>query len=175
MNNPKATSILNEILTKLSAITSIEDSPASEQVDAVAEELSEVVVEEVLADAIAESPEVSEEVVEAATEGSEEVLSEKSEEAELSGAYVTEEAFATKVLDMEAKLAEMKSLIEVEMSSQKKQKEELSAQVEKLSAQPAAEAITHNPEAETEKQPVYNFGTQRAMSTLDRVFNRLNK
>ena len=122
MNNPKATSILNEILTKLSAITSIEDSPASEQVSAVAEE-----------------------------------------------------AFATKVLDMEAKLAEMKSLIEVEMSSQKKQKEELSAQVEKLSAQPAAEAITHNPESETEKQPVYNFGTQRAMSTLDRVFNRLNK
>jgi hypothetical protein len=80
MNNPKATSILNEILTKLSAITSIEDSPASEQVNAVAEELSEVVVEEVLADAIAESPEVSEEVVEAAAEGSEEVLSEKSEE-----------------------------------------------------------------------------------------------
>lgn len=175
MNNPKATSILNEILTKLSMITSVEDSPTSEQVDAVAEELSEEVVEEVLADSVEESTEVSEEVVEAASEGSEEVSSEKSEEAELSGAYVTEEAFATKVLEMEAQLAEMKSLIEVEMSSQKKQKEELSAQVEKLSAQPAAEAITHNPEAETEKKSVYNFGTQRTSSTLDRVFNRLNK
>jgi len=160
MNNPKATSILNEILTKLSEIISVEDSPTSEQVEAVVEELSEEVIEEVTEEAPVES---------------EEVLSEESEEAELSGAYVTEEAFATKVLDMEAKLAEMKSLIEVEMSSQKKQKEELSAQVEKLSAQPAAEAITHNPEAETEKKPVYNFATERPMSTLDRVFNRLNK
>ena len=160
MNNPKATSILNEILTKLSEITSVEDSPISEQVEAVVEELSEEVIEEVTEEAPVES---------------EEVLSEVSEEAELSGAYVTEEAFATKVLDMEAKLAEMKSLIEVEMSSQKKQKEELSAQVEKLSAQPAAEAITHNPEAETDKKSVYNFATERPMSTLDRVFNRLNK
>jgi len=175
MNNPKATSILNEILTKLSAITSVEDSPASEQVDAVVEELSEEVVEEVLVDAIEESTEVSEEVVETAPEGSEEVLSEESEGAELSGAYVTEEAFATKVLEMEAQLAEMKSLIEVEMSSQKMQKEKLAAQVLELSAQPAAEAITHNPEAGTEKKSVYNFGTQRTSSTLDRVFNRLNK
>ena len=175
MNNPKATSILNEILTKLSAITSVEDSPASEQVDAVVEELSEEVVEEVLVDTIEESTEVSEEVVETAPEGSEEVLSEESEGAELSGAYVTEEAFATKVLEMEAQLAEMKSLIEVEMSSQKMQKEKLAAQVLELSAQPAAEAITHNPEAGTEKKSVYNFGTQRTSSTLDRVFNRLNK
>ena len=175
MNNPKATSILNEILTKLSTITSVEDSPASEQVDAVVEELSEEVVEEVLADAVEESTEVSEEVVEAAPEGSEEVLSEKLEEAELSGAYVTEEAFSTKILDMEAKLAEMKSLIDVEMSSQKIEKDKLAAQVLELSAQPAAKAITHNPEAETEKKPLYNFATDRASSTLDRVFNRLNK
>ena len=160
MNNPKATSILNEILTKLSEIISVEDSPTSEQVEAVVEELSEEVIEEVTEEAPVES---------------EEVLSEESEEAELSGAYVTEEAFATKVLEMEAQLAEMKSLIEVEMSSQKMQKEKLAAQVLELSAQPAAEAITHNPEAGTEKKSVYNFGTQRTSSTLDRVFNRLNK
>lgn len=175
MNNPKATSILNEILTKLSTITSVEDSPASEQVDAVVEELSEEVVNEASIDDVKESPEVSEEVVEAATEGSEEVLTEESEEAKLSSAYVTEEAFSTKILDMEAKLAEMKSLIDVEMSSQKIEKEKLAAQVLELSAQPAAEAITHNPESDTEKKPVYNFGTERPLSTIDRVFNRLNK
>jgi hypothetical protein len=168
MNNPKATSILNEILQKLSSVVSEQESVQTEN-------LSEDVQEEVLAEAQEESQEVSEEVVEAASEEGEDVLAEESVEAELSGAYVTEEAFTSKVLEMEAQLAEMKTLIEVEMSSQKKEKEELSAQVEKLSAEPAAEAITHNPEAETEKKPVYNFANQRATSTLDRVFNRLNK
>ena len=49
----------------------------------------------------------------------------------------------------------------------------MSAQIEKLSAEPAAEAIKHTPEAATEKKPVYNYGMQRSQNTLDRVFNRL--
>jgi hypothetical protein len=64
-------------------------------------------------------------------------------------------------------------MIDDEMGSYKREKEMMSAQIEKLSAEPAAEAIEHTPEAATEKKPVYNYGMQRSQNTLDRVFNRL--
>jgi uncharacterized phage infection (PIP) family protein YhgE len=172
MNSPKATTILNEILQKLSLLT-VEDELAQgiEQVEVEAEELS-AVAEEATEEQVESSAE------EAAEEASEELSEEASEESleeetELMEGYVTEEAFASKIAEMEAKMAEMAKMIDEEMGSYKKEKEMMSAQIEKLSAEPAAKAIEHTPEAATEKKPLYTYGTQRSQNTLDRVFNRL--
>lgn len=163
MNQPKATSILNEILQKLSILTK-EDELAQgiNDVEIQAEELS---TEEVEAPAIEEpTEEVTEELSEEPVEA---------EETQLMEGYVKQEDFESKISALEAKIAEMAKMIDEEMGSYKKEKEMMSAQIEKLSAEPAAEAIEHTPEAATEKKPVLNFGMQRPQSTLDRVFNRI--
>tara|TARA_R100001463_G_scaffold5853_3_gene19798 strand:- start:1283 stop:1780 length:498 start_codon:yes stop_codon:yes gene_type:complete len=160
----KSTEILNEILQKLSLLTK-EDELAQgvEELDVVAEELS-TEEEEAPAEQEAPAEEASEELSEEAVEAE--------EETQLMEGYVTEEAFASKMAEMEAKMAEMAKMLDEEMGYKQKS-EELSSQLEKLSEQPAAEAIEHTPEAATEKKPVYNFGMQRPQNTLDRVFNRL--
>jgi len=162
----KSTEILNEILQKLSLLTK-EDELAQGIAD------TEVVAEE-LSSEVEEAPAVEEEATE---EEVSEALSEESVEAEeetqLMEGYVKQEDFESKMAAMEAKMAEMAKMIDEEMGGYRKEKEMMSAQIEKLSAEPAAEAIEHTPEAATEKKPVYNYGMQRSQNTLDRVFNRL--
>jgi len=158
----KSTEILNEILQKLSLLDV--DTEAVNETEVIAEELS---IEE------EEAPTVEEEApAEEASEELYEEVVEAEEETQLMEGYVTEEAFASKIAEMEAKMAEMAAMMDSELGYKTKA-EELSSQLEKLSEQPAAEAINHTPEAATEKKPVYNFGMQRPQSTLDRVFNRL--
>lgn len=161
----KSTEILNEILQKLSLLTK-EDELAQgiEELDVVAEELSSEEEEAPAVEEEAPAEEASEELSEEAVEAE--------EETQLMEGYVTEEAFASKIAEMEAKMAEMAKMLDEEMGYKQKS-EELSSQLEKLSEEPAAEAINHTPEAATEKKPVYNFGMQRPQNTLDRVFNRL--
>lgn len=163
----KSTEILNEILQKLSLLTK-EDELAQGIADTevVAEELSS---EEEEAPAVEEEAPAEEEVSE---ELSEEPV-EAEEETQLMEGYVKQEDFESKIAAMEAKMAEMAKMIDEEMGGYRKEKEMMSAQIEKLSAEPAAEAINHTPEAATEKKPVYNYGMQRSQNTLDRVFNRL--
>lgn len=165
MNTPKATSILNEILQKLSLLTA-EDELAQgiEDTEVVAEELS--AVEE-------EATEVEEPAVEEPSEELSEEAPVEAEETQLMEGYVKEEVFESKIQALEAKMAEMAKMIDEEMGSYRKEKEMMSAQIEKLSAEPATEAIEHSPEAATEKKPLYTYGTQRQQNTLDRVFNRL--
>ena len=165
MESPKATSLLNEILQKLSLLTkeeATEEVVLSEEVEAVEEETQEVA-------------EATEELAEASEEITEEVLE---EETELEAGYVTEEAFASKVSEMEAELASIKAMVQEQMSSLVKEKEELSSQVEKLSSdlasEPATEPIKHDPESSSERKQVFSYGTKRPANTLDRVFNRLN-
>ena len=52
--------------------------------------------------------------------------------------------------------------------------EKLSMQkeIEKLSAEPASEPISHNPEGEV-KQNLKSFAQNRIMNTRDRVMNRI--
>ena len=161
----KSTEILNEILQKLSLLTK-EDELAQgiEELDVVAEELSSEEEEAPAVEEEAPAEEASEELSEEAVEAD--------EETQLMEGYVTEEAFASKIAEIEAKMAEMAKMLDEEMGYKQKS-EELSSQLEKLSEEPAAEAIEHTPEAATEKKPVYNFGMQRPQNTLDRVFNRL--
>ena len=162
----KSTEILNEILQKLSLLTK-EDELAQGIADTevVAEELSSEVEEAPAVEEEATEEEVSEELSEEPVEAE--------EETQLMEGYVKQEDFESKIAAMEAKMAEMAKMIDEEMGGYKKEKEMMSAQIEKLSAEPAAEAIEHTPEAATEKKPVYNYGMQRSQNTLDRVFNRL--
>jgi len=170
MNQPKATSILNEILQKLSALT-LEDELAQgiEETEVAAEELS-AVEEEAPVEEVEAAPEATEEVTE---ELSEEPVEAAEEEAELMKGYVTEEAFASKIAQMEAKMAEMAKMIDEQMGSYKQEKEMMSEQIEKLSAEPAAEPITHSPEAETTEKKLFTYGGQRNKSTFDRVMERI--
>jgi len=162
----KSTEILNEILQKLSLLTK-EDELAQgiENTEVVAEELSSEVEEAPAVEEEATEEEVSEALSEEPVEAE--------EETQLMEGYVKQEDFDSKIAAMEAKMAEMAKMIDDEMGSYKREKEMMSAQIEKLSAEPAAEAIEHTPEAATEKKPVYNYGMQRSQNTLDRVFNRL--
>jgi len=162
----KSTEILNEILQKLSLLTK-EDELAQgiENTEVVAEELSSEVEEAPAVEEEATEEEVSEALSEEPVEAE--------EETQLMEGYVKQEDFDSRMAAMEAKMAEMAKMIDDEMGSYKREKEMMSAQIEKLSAEPAAEAIEHTPEAATEKKPVYNYGMQRSQNTLDRVFNRL--
>ena len=144
----KSTEILNEILQKLSLLTK-EDELAQGIAD------TEVVAEE-LSSEEEEAPAVEEEAPaedEACEELSEEPV-EAEEETQLMEGYVKQEDFESKIAAMEAKMAEMAKMIDEEMGGYRKDKEMMSAQIEKLSAEPAAEAIEHTPEAATEKKPV---------------------
>ena len=165
MNTPKATSILNEILQKLSLLTA-EDELAQgiEETDVVAEELS--AVEE-------EAPAVEEPAVDEPSEELSEEVPVEAEETQLMEGYVKEEVFESKISALEAKMAEMAKMIDEEMGSYRKEKEMMSEQIEKLSAEPAAEPIEHSPEAETEQKKMFTYGGNRAKSTLDRVMERI--
>lgn len=185
----KATNILNDIMQKLSAISEPETKKvenievASEEVTGTPEveevALSEDSVEEVAAEEVeaaldaesTEEVELAEESEEEATK--EELEEEDSEEVELMEGYVKEEDFNSKIAELEDMIKSIKEDMMVEYDKVEKEKAELSAQVQKLSAEPAAEPIAHNPSEKTEQKEVIKFGQNRPASTLDRVFSKL--
>jgi hypothetical protein len=173
----KATNILNDIMQKLSAITEVESTEV-ENIEVQSEEVVETEkVEEV---ALSEEIESVEEVVETELaeedESEEEVAEEEeeSEEVELMEGYVKEEDFNSKIAELEDMIKSIKEDMMVEYGKVEAEKEELSAKLEKLSAEPAAEPIAHTPSQKTEQKEVMKFGHNRPMNTLDRVFSKLN-
>jgi len=185
----KATNILNDIMQKLSAISEPETKEV-ENIEVAAEEvtetpeveevaLSEDSVEEVSAEEVeaaldaesTEEVELAEESEEEATK--EELEEEDSEEVELMEGYVKEEDFNSKIAELEDMIKSIKEDMMVEYNKVEQEKAELSSQVEKLSAEPAAEPIAHNPSEKTEQKEVVKFGQNRPASTLDRVFSKL--
>jgi hypothetical protein len=184
----KATNILNDIMQKLSAISEPEtkevenievaaeevtETPEVEEVALSEDSVEEVATEEVEAALDAESTEEVElaEELEEATE--EELEEEDSEEVELMEGYVKEEDFNSKIAELEDMIKSIKEDMMVEYSKVEQEKAELSSQVEKLSAEPAAEPIAHAPSEKTEQKEVVKFGQNRPASTLDRVFSKL--
>lgn len=182
----KATNILNDIMQKLSAISEPETKEV-ENIEVTAEEVTETPeVEEV---ALSETPEeVTEEEVEVALESdsteevelseesekeSTELEEEASEEVELMEGYVKEETFNSKIAQLEDMIKSIKEDMMVEYDKVEQEKAELSSQVEKLSAEPAAEPIAHAPSEKTEQKEVVKFGQNRPANTLDRVFSKL--
>lgn len=179
----KATNILNDIMQKLSAITEVESTEV-ENIEVQSEEVAETEKVEEVALSEDSSEEVSAEEVEVALdadsteeveleEDSEEAAEEESEEVELMEGYVKEEDFNSKIAELEDMIKSIKEDMMVEYEKVETEKQELSAQVKKLSAEPAAEPIAHAPSQKTEQKEVIKFGQNRPANTLDRVFSKL--
>ena len=173
MENTKATSILNDIMEKLSLVKK--------------DEVKEVEVKEEvnLSEQIKEEEEMSQKLTElaCACEGeekedlaSEEVVSEELQE-EVPEMEASEEIEMdeTKYVgrdEFESKISELKGMIEEMKLGYSEEKLSMQKEIEKLSAEPASEPIAHNPEREV-KQNFKSFGQNKIMSTRDRVMNRI--
>lgn len=174
-----ATTILNEIMTKLSKL--------SEEEEQNLEQLSEVEVKE--EEVLEAANEATEEVQEEATELSEEATTEEAEVSEVEASeetmeaeaetnlmegYVSEEKYMADMEAMNAKIEAIMKKIDEEMGVMLKEKEMLSEQVKELSKEPAAEAIKHNPESETPKKFNFTYGQNKPINTFDRVMARIS-
>ena len=161
MESKKATSVLSDIMQKLSSIGKPEE--VKEEVVELSEEVTEEEVkeEEVV---LAEEDEVAEEIVE-----EEEVVEEEVEEEELDEEkYVSREEFENAIADIKAMFIEVSNGYE-------KEKLEMSAQIEDLSKAPASEPLSHSPEAELSTEKKVLFSQKRKGSTMDRVLSKMNR
>jgi len=161
MESKKATTVLSDIMQKLSSIGKPEE--VKEEVVELSEEVTEEEVkeEEVV---LAEEDEVAEEIVE-----EEEVVEEEVEEEELDEEkYVSREEFENAIADIKAMFIEVSNGYE-------KEKLEMSAQIEDLSKAPASEPLSHSPEAELSTEKKVLFSQKRKGSTMDRVLSKMNR
>jgi hypothetical protein len=164
MENTKATSILNDIMEKLSLVKKDEVKELSEQIkeeEKLSQELTELACQEDVKEELSTEEVVSEELQEEVP-----VIEEASENVEMDEMkYVSKDEF-------ESKISELKGMIEEMKLGYGEEKLSMQKEIEKLSAQPASEPIAHNPEGEV-KQNFKSFGQNRVMSTRDRVMNRI--
>ena len=160
MESKKATSVLSDIMQKLSSIGKPEE--VKEEVVELSEEVTETEVkqEEVV---LAEEDEVAEEIVEEVVE-EEEVEEEELDEEK----YVSREEFENAIADIKAMFIEVSNGYE-------KEKLEMSAQIEDLSKAPASEPLSHSPEAELSSKKQVLFSQKRNGSTMDRVLSKMNR
>ena len=161
MESKKATTVLSDIMQKLSSIGKPEE--VKEEVVELSEEITEEEVkeEEVV---LAEEDQVAEEIVE-----EEEVVEEEVEEEELDEEkYVSREEFENAIADIKAMFIEVSNGYE-------KEKLEMSAQIEDLSKAPASEPLSHSPEAELSTEKKVLFSQKRRGSTMDRVLSKMNR
>lgn len=174
MENTKATSILNDIMEKLSLVKK--------------DEVKEVEVKEEvnLSEQIKEEEEMSQKLTELACAceseekedlASEEVVSEELQE-EAPEMEVSEEIEMdeTKYVgrdEFESKISELKGMIEEMKLGYSEEKLSMQKEIEKLSAEPASEPIAHNPEGEVKQKNFNSFAQNRVMNTRDRVMNRI--
>lgn len=170
-----STTILNEILQKLSTLSAedeIKEQEVQEEVVEAASEATEEVKEE--------TTELSEEVAEApveeveASEVEEVEAQEETEEENLMEGYVSEEKYREDMAALMAEIEAIKKKIDEEMGYMVKEKEALSEQVKELSKEPAAEAIKHNPEGEAPKKFNFTYGQNKPQNTFDRVMARIS-
>ena len=159
MESKKATSVLSDIMQKLSSIGKPEE--VKEEVVVLSEEVTETEVkqEEVV---LAEEDEVAEEIVEEVVE-EEEVEEEELDEEK----YVSREEFENAIADIKAMFIEVSN-------GYKEEKVAMSAQIEDLSKAPASEPLSHSPEAELSSKKQVLFAQNRRMSTMDKVLSKMN-
>ena len=160
MESKKATTVLSDIMQKLSSIGKPEE--VKEEVVELSEEVTEEEVkeEEVV---LAEEDEVAEEIVE-----EEEVVEEVVEEELDEEKYVSREEFENAIADIKAMFIEVSN-------SYQEEKLEMSAQIEDLSKAPASEPLSHSPEAELSTEKKVLFSQTRKGSTMDRVLSKMNR
>ena len=172
MENTKATSILNDIMEKLSLVKKDEvkevevkdEVNLSEQVkeeETLSQELTELACQEEVKEELSTEEVVAEELQEEVP-----VIEEVSKEIEMDETkYVGRDEF-------DSKISELKNMIEEMKLGYGEEKLSMEKEIEKLSAEPASEPIAHNPEGEV-KQNFKSYGQNKVMSTRDRVMNRI--
>jgi CO dehydrogenase/acetyl-CoA synthase delta subunit len=172
MENTKATSILNDIMEKLSLVKKDEvkevevnqEVNLSEQIkeeEKLSQELTELACQEEVKEELSSEEVVSEELQEEAPE------MEVSEEIEMDETkYVGRDEF-------ESKISELKGMIEEMKLGYGEEKLSMQKEIEKLSAEPASEPIAHNPEGDVKQKNFNSFAQNRVMNTRDRVMNRI--
>lgn len=169
MESKKATSVLSDIMQKLSSIGKPEE--VKDEVVELSEEVTEAEVKE-------------EEVVEATSEstGEEVVLAEEDEIAEEEVAEEAEEEIVEEDLneekyisreEFENTIAEIKAMFAQATEAYEQEKVEMSAQIEDLSKAPASEPLSHSPEAELSNERKVLFSQKRGGSTMDRVLSKM--
>ena len=172
MEKQKATSILNDIMERLSLIKKDdvkevelkkEEVQLSEQlteVEEMSKELTELACQE---EVVAE--ELSSDEVQAEKLEEEAPVEEVSEEIEMEeDKYVSREEFDSKIKSIMDKIDEMKLGYD-------KEKVSMSKQIEELSKEPAAQPINQGSENEPLKKILY--AQNRAYTTKDRVLNSI--
>jgi len=173
MENTKATSILNDIMEKLSLVKKdeVKEVEVNQEVNLSEQIKEEEEMSQKLTELACQEEEVkeelsSEEVVSEDLQEEVPVIEEASEEIEMDEMkYVSKDEF-------ESKISELKGMIEEMKLGYKEEKLSMEKEIEKLSAEPASEPISHNPEGEV-KQNFKSFGQNKIMSTRDRVMNRI--
>tara|TARA_S200002703_G_scaffold31594_1_gene27649 strand:+ start:3863 stop:4393 length:531 start_codon:yes stop_codon:yes gene_type:complete len=172
MENTKATSILNDIMEKLSLVKKDEvkevevnqEVNLSEQIkeeEKLSQELTELACQEEVKEELSSEEVVSEDLQEEAPE------MEVSEEIEMDETkYVGRDEF-------ESKISELKGMIEEMKLGYGEEKLSMQKEIEKLSAEPASEPIAHNPERDVKQKNFNSFAQNRVMNTRDRVMNRI--
>tara|TARA_R110000823_G_scaffold57240_1_gene138827 strand:- start:757 stop:1287 length:531 start_codon:yes stop_codon:yes gene_type:complete len=173
MENTKATSILNDIMQKLSLVKKDEvkevevkdEVNLSEQVkeeDTLSQELTELACQEEVKEELSIEEVVAEELQEESS-----IIEEVSDEVQMDeDKYVGRDEF-------DSKISELKNMIEEMKLGYSEEKLSMQNEIEKLSAQPASEPISHNPEGDV-KQNFKSFGQNRVMNTRDRVMNAIS-
>tara|TARA_R110000787_G_scaffold103636_1_gene210248 strand:+ start:1027 stop:1551 length:525 start_codon:yes stop_codon:yes gene_type:complete len=170
MENTKATSILSDIMEKLSLVKKDdvkevevkEEVNLSEQIkeeEQASQELTELACQE---EVKLESIPVAEE--EGYKDGIADEKEDKDEDESKDGDWISREEF-------EAKISELKGLIEEMKMGSDREKLSMQSKIEELSSQPASQPIKHNPSNEQADRTLYS--QNRAFSTRDRVMNRI--
>lgn len=111
----------------------------------------------------------------AAEESTEEPAEEEVEAAEEEMAYATKEELAevkSMIEDIKAMIENKAEMSEEVESTEEVEKEELS-KVEEVEEKVELEKVTHNPEAEAQKE-LKLYGQKRQPTTMDRVFSRIS-
>ncbi len=170
MESKKATSVLSDIMQKLSSIGKPEE--VKEEVVELSEEVTETEVkeEEVVEAASTEEPKEEEVVLAEEDEIAEEEVAEEAEE--IIEEALDEEKYISRE-EFENTIAEIKAMFMEATQAYEKEKLEMSAQIEDLSKAPASEPLTHSPEAELSNERKVLFSQRRGGSTMDRVLSKM--
>lgn len=171
MESKKATSVLSDIMQKLSSIGKPAEEVKEEVVE-LSEEVTETEVkeEEVVEAASTEEPKEEEVVLAEEDEIAEEEVAEEAEE--IIEEALDEEKYISRE-EFENTIAEIKAMFMEATQAYEKEKVEMSAQIEDLSKAPASEPLTHSPEAELSNERKVLFSQKRGGSTMDRVLSKM--
>ena len=170
MESKKATSVLSDIMQKLSSIGKPEE--VKDEVVELSEEVTETEVKEEEVVEAASSEATEEEVVLAEEdEVSEEEVAEEAEE-EIVEEDLDEEKYISRE-EFENTIAEIKAMFTQATEAYEQEKVAMSAQIEDLSKAPASEPLSHSPEAELSNERKVLFSQKRGGSTMDRVLSKM--